>query len=107
MSKNIHNTRKFQESNKENIFYRNNYSNKNIEHNKKYDKIIGSTSALTLNTNNQVIANNLFTTKENNNIHNHRISNNQKNNQDNKYISINDIIGEKCDLNLDILRFFF
>ena len=109
MSKYIHNTRKFQESNKENIFYPNNYSNKYIEHDKKYGKILENTPSLNLNMNNQVIANNLFTTKEkeNNNIHNHRISNNQKNNQENKYITITDIIGEKCNINLDILRSFF
>ena len=122
MSK-IHNNSKVQDSNKENINYPNNYSNKKLSHNKKYGKIItnqnpsyNSNTNINLNSNisNQIIANNLFITKEkpSNNI-NHRINTNYINNKDknkdqeNKYISVNDIIGEKCDINIDILRFFY
>ena len=80
MSK-IHNNSKLQDSNKENINYPNNYSNKKLSHNKKYGKFVtnqnpsyNSNTNINLNSNisNQIIANNLFITKEkpsNNNNH--------------------------------------
>ena len=87
-----------------------NYSNKKSFENNKYEKIISNQNSLSLNVNlsNQFIANNLFITKELTN-NNHRINNQLLTNKEkeNKYISINDIIGEKCNLNLDLLRLFY
>ena len=115
MSK-IQNNIKLQESNKENLNYPNNYSEKKITQNKNYDKIItspnSSQNSIT-NTNNHIIANSLFTTKEKPSNNNLRINSNplnnkdQRNDKENKFITINDIIGQKCDISIDLLRFHY
>ena len=116
MSK-IQNNIKLQESNKENLNYPYNYSEKKNTQNKNYDKIITSQNSsqnYITNMNNHLIANSLFTTKEKpSNSNNHRINTNPLNNKDksndkeNKFITINDIIGQKCDINIDLLRFYY
>ena len=112
MSRIIGNT-KLKESNKENINYPNNYTEYKNSQNKKYGKIISNQQqSLPINTNvsGHLIANNLFVTKEKATNNNHRINNNNLNktkDKDNKYITISDIIGEKCNINLDIIRLFY
>ena len=112
MSRIIGNT-KLKESNKENINYPNNYTEYKNSQNKKYGKIVSNQQqSLPLNTNvsGHLIANNLFVTKEKATNNNHRINNNNLNkakDKDNKYITISDIIGEKCNINLDIIRLFY
>ena len=68
------------------------------------------------NTNNSSLINNsnLLMNKKQNDNNNNNIGNDNDNNNatcndkgDGKYITINDIIGEKCELNLDILNLFF
>ena len=98
------------ESNKEKMNYPKNYTDKKSFQNNKYGKIISNQNSLSLNVNlsNQFIANNFFITKEvinNNHPINTRLLTNKE--KENKYISINDIIGEKCNLNLDLLRLFY
>ena len=98
--------------NKENInYYPNNYSNKKSIQNSKYTKqATNQSSSLNDYYNNQMIANHLYNTKENtiNNYHkNNNSLNNNDNNKDDKHITISDIIGEKCSINLDILRIFY
>ena len=112
MSRIIGNT-KLKESNKENINYPNNYTEYQNSQNKRYGKIVSNQKqSLPLNTNvnGHLIANNLFVTKEKATNNNHRINNNNLNktkDKDNKYITISDIIGEKCNINLDIIRLFY
>ena len=112
MSRIIGNT-KLKESNKENINYPNNYTEYKSSQNKRYGKIVSNQQqSLPLNTNvsGHLIANNLFVTKEKATNNNHRINNNNLNkakDKDNKYITISDIIGEKCNINLDIIRLFY
>ena len=57
---------------------------------------------------NDIIENDLFSVKDNINKNNTRkyIIDNIKERKD-KYITISDIIGEKCKLNIDILRYYF
>ena len=104
--------KKLKESNKENINYPNNYSDNRYSQNKKYGKIVSNQQSLKLNSNmnGHLIANNLFVTKEKATNNNHRINNNnlvKNKDKENKYITISDIIGEKCKINLDLLRLFF
>ena len=98
--------------NKENSKISTNYQPKKIINNQKYNKHSSKEPSLPLNSkiNNHLLenyfnennyANNLFDETENNNVS----INKQINNQD--YITINEIIGEKCEINLDILRLFF
>ena len=98
--------------NKENSKISTNYQPKKIINNQKYNKHSSKEPSLPLNSkiNNHLLenyfnennySNNLFDETENNNIS----INKQINNQD--YITINEIIGEKCEINLDILRLFF
>ena len=97
--------------NKENINnYPNNYSDKkNILNIKKTKQTKNPSSSQKLNINQEMIANTLFTTKENtpNNNNNNNPNQNYNKNKDDKYITVNDIIGEKCKLNLDILRTYY
>ena len=113
MSKSLKNNRKIVDShNKENInFPNNNYSNiKSVPI--KFSKILNK-SSLPLNStiNHQIIDNNnIFTTKEipTNNCHNNNSFNkNITDKNKNKYITMNDVIGEKRNLNLDILNIFY
>ena len=112
MSKTSQNNRKYIDyQNKENINYPNNYTDKKPTPNNKFFRQAANHSSLSLNpkTNNQAISNNLYTTKENTN-NNHRKNNSfdkTLNNKDDKYITMNDILGEKCKLNIDILRAFY
>ena len=64
-------------------------------------------STLKSDINNNIIANNIFGVKEN--INNQIINYNKDENNEKKngYITINDIIGGKCNLNIDILRYFY
>ena len=123
--------------NKENINNSSNVQYKNNINNHKYNKRSPEDSSLHLNSNlaNKLLAkindnnyaNNLFNETDNSrlfkednpnintniniNIPNGIINSNDllniKINNNPKFISINDIIGEKCDLNLEILRLFF
>jgi len=112
MSRIIGNT-KLKEYNKENINYPNNYTEYKNSQNKKYGKVLSNQQQslpLSSNVSGHLIANNLFVTKEKATNNNHRINNNNLNknkDKDNKYITISDIIGEKCNINLDIIRLFF
>ena len=119
MSNQIQNNRKLNNShNKENINFPNNYSEKKTIKNRQYTKTISNQSSAELNQNmnkellfneDHEYAKHLFNEKEkpnNNNILKNDISSNVDN-KDNIYITINDIIGEKCQINLDILRLFF
>ena len=102
--------------NKENInFYPNCYSDKKNIQNQKNSNI--NKQSIHLNKN-EIIANNLFTTKENKNSNknsNEHITKNNNNNNynksgkdnENKFITVNDIMGEKCDLNLDIIKIIY
>ena len=108
MSKTIQNNRQSQESNKENINYPNNYSDKKTSQNR--GKITNQPS-LPLNNNqtNKMITSNSFAAKEketNNNNYNLHNPNNNKDDKD-RFITINDLIGEKCIINLDILRLIY
>ena len=136
MSKTISIHRKLTDfHNKENINHSTNLQQKNIMNNHKYNKRSTAESSLHLNSNlaNQLLeklnennyAHNLFNETENSkffkeenpninvNINipnggiNPNILINKKLNNNQKFISINDIIGEKCELNIDILRLFF
>ena len=97
--------------NKENISnYPNNYSDKkNILNIQKTKQTKNPSSSQKLNINQEMIAKTLFTTKENtpNNNNNNNPNQNYNKNKDDKYITVNDIIGEKCKLNLDILRTYY
>ena len=123
--------------NKENINNSSNLQYKKNINNHKYNMRSNEDSSLHLNSNlaNQLLAkindnnyaNNLFNETENskifkegnsninaninfnipNGIINSNDLNNKKINNNTKFISINDIIGEKCELNLEILRLFF
>ena len=121
MSKTIQNNKKLNNShNKENINYHNNFSEKKASKNRPYNKLISNQPSMELNTNqnNQVFLNGEhhyakhFNEKEKsnsdllNNNFNENIENKDKD-KDSKYITIEDIIGEKCLLNLDILNLFF
>ena len=119
MSKTIQNNKKSNNShNKENINYHNNYSEKKVSKNRPYNKLISNQPSNELNTNqnNQVFFNGEhhyakhFNEKEksNSNLLNNNTNDNIENkDKDNKYITIEDIIGEKCQLNLDILNLIF
>ena len=114
MSKSLKNNRKNADShNKENINYpNNNYSNVKSLQNIKINKQILNKTSLPFNSNinNQIIDNNnIFTTKEIpiNNHRNNNSLNKSINHKDNKYITMNDIIGEKPNLNLDLLNIFY
>ena len=100
MSKTINNNRGSIESNKENI-----KSDKKTLIKKNENPT--NPSPLPLNNN----TTNLFITKEketnNNNLDISNNQNNKKDNKEGKYITINDIIGEKCSINIDILRLFY
>ena len=105
MSKTINNNRQSLESNKENIIYPNNFPDKKTSQKGKNENSTNQ-SSLPLNNN----ATYLFITKEketNNNLDININQNNTKDNKDGKYVTINDIIGEKCNINLDILRLFY
>ena len=106
----IHKSIKLEESSKENKNYQNNYSERKFFQSNKYDKNLSNKDSLLINVNlsNQLITNNLFITKEvssNNRRLNTRLLTNNEN--ENKYITINDIIGEKCNIDLDLLRLFY
>ena len=76
----------------------NNYSN-NLFNETENSKIFKQENNSNINTNiNMNIPNGIINT---NDLINKKINNNPK------FISINDIIGEKCELNLEILRLFF
>ena len=98
--------------NNENSKISTNYQPKNITNNLKYNKRFPNEPSYPLNSkvNNHLLekyfnennyANNLFNETENNNTSVNKQINNQE------YITINEIIGEKCEINLDILRLFF
>ena len=112
MSK-IQNNYKLKESNKENVNYPNSYSEKKNVKSKNYDTVITNKNLLHssyANMNNKLITNNLFITKEkSSNNDNLRINANLFNNKykEDKFITINDIIGQKCDINIDLLRFYY
>ena len=87
---------------------------KNISNNKKTKQVENQSSSIKSNINHEIIANTLYTTKEQENTNNNNNGNNNNsnqntnnNNQENKFITISDIIGEKCKLNLDILRIIY
>ena len=113
MSKSIPISRKLTDfHNNENSKISTNYQIKKIINNHKYNKHYSKEPPLQLNSkiNNHLLekyfnennyANNLFNETENNN----NLINRQINNPE--YITINEIIGEKCEINLDILRLFF
>ena len=112
MSRASQNNKKYIDyQNKENINYPNNYTDKKSTQNYKFFRQAVNHSSLSLNpkTNNKVISNNLYTTKGNTNNNHHKNNSFDKtlNNKDDKYITMNDILGEKCKLNLDILRTFY
>ena len=112
MSKTINNNRQSLETNKENINYPINFPDKKTSQKGKSENSTNQ-SSLPLNNN----TTNLFITKEKEtNYNNLDINNNQNNkndnkekndNKDGKYVTINEIIGEKCNINLDILRLFY
>ena len=77
----------------------NNYT-KNIFNGKENSKNQGGENGILIQNNN----NNL---PEDNIIIDNNAINNQINNGKQEFITINDIIGEKCEINLDILRLFF
>ena len=77
----------------------NNYT-KNIFNGKENSKNHGGENGILIQNNN----NNL---PEDNIIIDNNVINNQINNGKQEFITINDIIGEKCEINLDILRLFF
>ena len=77
----------------------NNYT-KNIFNGKENSKNHGGENGILIQNNN----NNL---PEDNIIIDNNAINNQINNGKQEFITINDIIGEKCEINLDILRLFF
>ena len=113
MSKQIPINRKLTDfHNNENSKISTNYQPKKIINNQKYNKHSSNEPSLPLNSkvNNHLLekyfnennyANNLFNETENNNFSLNKQINNQE------YITINEIIGEKCEINLDILRLFF
>ena len=113
MSKQIPINRKLTDfHNNENSKISTNYQPKKIINNHKYNKHSSNEPSLPLNSkvNNHLLekyfnennyANNLFNETENNNFSLNKQINNQE------YITINEIIGEKCEINLDILRLFF
>ena len=120
MSKTIQNNKKSNNShNKENINFHNNYSEKKASKNRPYNKLISNQPSMEVNTNqnNQVFFNDEhhhyakhFNEKEksNSNLLNNNFNENIENkDKDSKYITIEDIIGEKCQLNLDLLNLFF
>ena len=87
---------------------------KNTSNNKKTKQVENQSSSIKSNINHEIIANTLYTTKEQENTNNNNNGNNNNsnqntnnNNQENKFITISDIIGEKCKLNLDILRIIY
>ena len=89
------------------------YSSRNIPKSNSVQNATSSNNPLTLKSdislNSDIISNSLFNVKEsNNNINIMRIhSNDASSSQKNKYITINDIIGPKRDINIDILRYYF
>ena len=65
-------------------------------------------SSLNSDINDNIIVNNIFSVKEN--LNNQEIKNYEQdkiNEKKNKYISVYDLIGTKCDLNIDIIRYFY
>ena len=97
------------DNNKENINYPNNSSWKN-----RYDKGKMNQSLTSLNSsvNNNIALNksNLKERRANGNSNYYRNNNSHNNSvieKDKKFITINDIIGERCPINLDILRYFY
>ena len=89
------------------------YSSRNIPKSNSVQNTTPPNNTLTLKSdislNSDIISNSLFNVKEsNNNINIMRIhSNDASSSQKNKYITINDIIGPKRDINIDILRYYF
>ena len=89
------------------------YSSRNIPKSNSVQNATPPNNPLTLQSdislNSDIISNSLFNVKEsNNNINIMRIhSNDASSSQKNKYITINDIIGPKRDINIDILRYYF
>ena len=89
------------------------YSSRNIPKSNSVQNATPLNNPLTLKSdislNSDIISNSLFNVKEsNNNINIMRIhSNDASSSQKNKYITINDIIGPKRDINIDILRYYF
>jgi len=81
----------------EKCFHENNYAQNLFNETENLKILQGNDTNINMNINNSSILNNsnLLINKKINN------SNSQK------FITINDIIGEKCELNLDILRLFF
>ena len=71
-------------------------------------QIKSNDSSLKSDINNDIITNNIFSVKDN--INNKTIKNynsDEANEKKNGYITINDILGAKCILNIDILRYFY
>ena len=71
-------------------------------------QIKSNDSTLKSDINNDIIANNIFSVKDN--VSNKMIKNyntDKTNEKKNGYITINDILGTKCILNIDILRYFY
>ena len=65
-------------------------------------------SSLNSDINDNIIVNNIFSVKEN--LNNQEIKNYEQdkiNEKKDKYISVYDLIGTKCDLNIDIIRYFY
>ena len=83
----------------------NNIDSSNIN-NDKQTKI--NSSSINSDINDNLIVNDIFSVKENKN--NQEIKNYEKdkiNEKKNEYISVFDLIGRKCNLNIDIIRYFY
>ena len=97
-------------------YRRNNINNNNIlpknSRNINNNQIKSQYSKLNTEVNNNIIANDVFSVKENinsNNIKNYLKEKplEIKDKEKNKYISIYDLIGTKCNLTIDLLRYYF
>ena len=84
----------------------NNNINSSNANNDKQTKI--NSSSINSDINDNLIVNDIFSVKENKN--NQEIKNYEKdkiNEKKNEYISVFDLIGRKCNLNIDIIRYFY
>ena len=84
----------------------NNNINSSIINNDKQTKI--NSSSINSDINDNLIVNDIFSVKEKSN--NQEIKNYEKdkiNEKKNEYISVFDLIGRKCNLNIDIIRYFY
>ena len=84
----------------------NNNINASNAYNDKQTKI--NSSSINSDINDNLIVNDIFSVKENKN--NQEIKNYEKdkiNDKKNECISVFDLIGRKCNLNIDIIRYFY